>query len=286
MSSTHKLTFWILTLFSRWLRSLSHSGRKHVGDILARFAYHLIAKRKDEALVNIAHAFPEMSITQQDQILRNCYRYFSRNSVQFLAFPNSFRRCNVEVRGQVILDNALAGKKGLVFVTGHCGAWEILAAWLGYNNYHFVGVAARQKNLGANKFFQDLRETSGIKHIFRKSPIESMYQVLEDNGILCLAADQDAGRKGIFVDFFGKPASTPKGPALFHLKTEAPMVFGSVFRTGNSRYIFEIQEITSPEKTPESITQSYTSILEKKIRKYPEQYFWFHRRWKTQKPTA
>lgn len=284
MVLSYKLTYVLLTLFSRWLISLSHSGRKHVADILARIAYHWIGKRKDEALANIILAFPELSRLHQKQILRSSYRYFSRNSVQFLALPNSYRRCEIEVRGKQLLDDALSKGNGLLFITGHCGAWEIMSAWCGYNNYPFFAVAARQKNLGANQFFQDLRERTGIKHIYRKSPIETMYTVLEQNGILCLAADQDAGRKGIFVKFFGKTASTPRGPALFHLKTKAPMVFGSVFRSGNNKYIFDIENINPPEKTPEAITQEFTTFLEKKIKEFPEQYFWFHRRWKTQTP--
>ena len=147
--------------------------------------------------------------------------------------------------------------------------------------YKRQGVAHRQKNAGANRFFQEQRELPGTKHIFRREPLEKMYDVLTQNGILGLVSDQDAKQRGVFVNFFGVPASTPKGAALFHLKSQAPIMLGACVQTGFQRYRIELVPVIASNQNVKDITQAYTTLLEKFIRQSPEQYFWFHRRWKT-----
>jgi len=108
-----------------------------------------------------------------------------------------------------------------------------------------------------------------------------MYDILADNGILALVSDQDAKRKGVFVDFFGTQASTPKGAALFHQKSGSPLVFGVCIQIALHKYRVEFVPVIPKSKSLQDIIQAYTTIIEKMVRRYPEQYFWFHRRWKT-----
>ena len=121
--------------------------------------------------------------------------------------------------------------------------------------------------------------------IYRKSAIKHMYRILEENKILILASDQDAKHRGVFVDFFGQKASTPKGVARFHQQSGADMLFITCQVEPSGINSMHVQKIEPKETTVESITQTFTLMLEEKIRTYPEQYFWFHRRWKT-KPLA
>ena len=111
--------------------------------------------------------------------------------------------------------------------------------------------------------------------------MDSLYDVLNANEILGLVSDQDAKRKGVFVDFFNKPASTHKGAALFHLNTNASLIFGICVQKNIGQYQVEFIPINPDKKSVEDITQLYTTIIEQSIKKYPEQYFWFHNRWKT-----
>lgn len=111
--------------------------------------------------------------------------------------------------------------------------------------------------------------------------MDSLYEVLDANEILGLVSDQDAKRKGVFVDFFNKPASTHKGAALFHLNTNASLIFGICVQKNIRQYQVEFIPINPDKKSVEDITQLYTSVIEQSIKKYPEQYFWFHNRWKT-----
>ena len=103
-----------------------------------------------------------------------------------------------------------------------------------------------------------------------------MYNVLSSNGILGLVSDQDAKKNGIFVDFFNKPASTPKGAALFNMNTNAPIII-SICNNYYDKYIITFYPLKD-YKTVKSITQGYTSILQNNIEKFPEQYFWFHKK--------
>ena len=99
--------------------------------------------------------------------------------------------------------------------------------------------------------------------------------------ILVLISDQDARNRGIFVDFLGHQASTPRGAAIFHKRTGAPLIVGTCIQTDLNKYQIEFVS-SKPDKIDEyEITQTYTNIFSAYIRKYPEQYFWFHRRWKT-----
>jgi len=226
-------------------------------------------------------AFPNQSEGWIENTLKNSYQFFAYNFIQFLAFPGVWETAQYDIHGKDVLDEALKQKKGVVFISAHFGVWEMLGVWLGLNNYKLVGVAHRQRNQGANKFFQEQRELSGVKHIFRKEPLEKMYAILNENKLLGLVSDQDAKKKGVFIDFFGMQASTPKGAALFHKNTNAPMIFSVCVRTGFQKYQLEFLPIIAGDDTTEKITQAYTVILEKLIHAYPEQYFWFHRRWKT-----
>jgi KDO2-lipid IV(A) lauroyltransferase len=250
---------------------------QHIASIL----YHYIPKRKKVAIKNLKTAFPEYSDIWIQNTLKKCYKFLSYNFIQFLAFPKSTDSIKIQINGQTALDDALEKGKGAILISAHFGAWEILGHWLGVNNYPLRGVAQRQKNKGANKFFEEKRQLSGIKHIYRKVGIDVLYNILKENKILGLVSDQDAKNKGIFVNFFNTPASTHKGAAIFHLNTSAPMIFGLCIQTGFQEYKIELIPIIPVNNTIEDITKQYTLTLEKIIRKYPEQNFWFHNRWKT-----
>lgn len=207
--------------------------------------------------------------------------------MQFLSLPKSYRYANIDVEGQELLDGALEKGHGIILATGHFGKWEIMSAWLGYSGYPCVAVAQRQKNRGADIFFREFRANTGMGMIYRKSSLKNMYRILKENKILILGSDQDAKQRGVFVNFFNKPASTPKGVARFHLQTGSDIFFISCYVEQNGKHKLQIQPVVPEgESTVKSITQAFTTLLEEKVREFPEQYFWFHRRWKTMPHTA
>ena len=283
MNLYHIITYYILIAISSVLRILSIKKHYIISHNIASILYNYIPKRKITALENLQIAFPNKSKEWRENTLRSCYQFFVYNFIQFMSFPIESNSINIEVAGKQFLENAMQKKKGVILISAHFGAWEILGYWFGVNNYPLNGVAQKQKNKGANKFFEITRQLSGVKQIYRKTSMDSFYDVLKNEKILGLVSDQDAKNKGVFVDFFDYPASTHKGASLFHLNTNAPMIFGICVQKGFVDYRVEFMPVQSDKKSIESITQLYTSIIEKTVKKYPEQYFWFHKRWKTKK---
>jgi len=281
LNFTHKITYHFLGFISNLVTKLSLRTQIIISQNIASVLYHYIPKRKNVAIKNIQTAFPKCSDIWVANTLKKCYKFFAYNFIQFLALPKSTDSIKIQINGQTALDNAIEQGKGVILISSHFGPWEILGHWLGVNNYQLRGVAHKQKNKGANRFFEEKRQLSGIKHIYRKVGMDVFYNILEEKKILGLVSDQDAKNKGIFINFFNKPASTHKGAAIFHLNTNAPMIYGICIQTGFQEYKIELIPITSVKNTIEDIIQEYTLTLERIIQKYPEQYFWFHNRWKT-----
>ena len=281
MKVSNQLTYRFLMGLRRSVSMMSIFSQYRLSQRIASLGFHHIPKRKDLARRNLTMAFPDRSVEWVENTLKNTYQFFIYNFIQFLAFPAAWENVEYSVHGKDVLDKALEQNKGVIFISAHFGAWEMLGAWLGLNNYKLTGIAHHQQNRGADKFFKEQRELSGVKQIFRKESIENMYNILNENKLLGLVSDQDAKKKGVFVDFFRIPASTPKGAAIFHKNTSAPMIFSVCIKTGFQKYQIEFLPIISADTTTEKITQAYTRILEKYVQNYPEQYFWFHQRWKT-----
>lgn len=282
MKPKDHVTYTILSVFSILTGRSRSRTRYRAAFYIFRFIHDYFPLRKSLALKNIRSAYPDKSPRWHANLLKKAYQFFSRAFLEFFALPYSYDPDRFTVTGQDILDEALSENRGVILVTGHFGPWEMLAAWIGYNGYSFSGIAQRQRNRGANRFFSQKRGESGIRHIFRKSGIDGMYRVLTEGHILGVVMDQDARKKGVMVDFFNLPSSSPRGAALFHKNTSAPIVFVSISETLNYSYFIEFSRVmTDPGDDITEITQKFTSCLEHAIRKNPEQYFWFHNRWKS-----
>ena len=282
MKLSHSISYYSLIVLKKFLSTLSARTRYKISNQLASLLYNYINIRKYQAKTNLKKAFPYWSDRKIRFTLKKMYQFFSFNFIQFISVPKSWEKLEIEVIGRDILDSNLEKGRGVIFITGHFGAWEILGKWLGEYTELFAGIALRQKNKGANQFFQEQRELPGTKQFYkRENSIEIAYEILSSNGVLGLVSDQDARGKGVFVNFFGSSASTPKGAALFHLNTAAPIMIGACTQKGFQKYEIRFFQVDTSIQNVERITQSYTSLLEECIRKNPEQYFWFHKRWKT-----
>ena len=282
MKLKYRITYNLLKLLSNLVQSLEPSTQFNYANKLGFVCYHFLIIRQKEARRNISIAFPKLSENKRENILKDTYRFFIYSSMQFLSLPKSITHANISVNGEQYLHEALSKNKGVLLVSGHFGLWELLLGWFGINKYSLLLIGQKQKNVGADRFINELRKSNGIKILPRKSSLELMYSALENNDILTLASDQDAKKNGVFINFFGVKASTPKGAALFHLKSKSPIIFVTCHMKNINKYIINIRPVKIPNKSDiESITIAYTSLLENIIKKYPDQYFWFHRRWKT-----
>ena len=182
----------------------------------------------------------------------------------------------------------MAGHQPMLLVTGHYGNFEIIGYLLGEFGFDIYSIARPFDNKFLNKYLYDVRQRKGQRIIDKKGAAEQMEQIVRQGSTLCFVADQNAGEKGIFVDFFGRKASTYKSIGLLAIQYNLPIGIGVSRRVGN-RFFFEIEvaRLIMPEEWKDKedplhwITQEYTRAFEELIRKDPTQYWWLHNRWKT-----
>ena len=281
MNYKEKFTYKFLKFISRHLNKVDNKRRILYTNVIAWFVYNFIPVRKRVALENIQTAFSQHDIKWAKKILKESYRITIKNFIEFLSLPTIAKTSNFKVKNLDVLNDALSKDRGVIIVTGHYGLWEKWGAWLGVNGYGLSGIIQRQSNKGSDLFFREIRESYGMRQIYKRSSLSEVYSLLKNNKILILASDQDAKHNGVIVDFFGKKTSVPKGAAIFHLKTKAALIFsvGTLESNGDMKITFEAVD-TEGKQSIQSITQSYTRMLELKISKNPDHYFWFHKKWK------
>jgi Kdo2-lipid IVA lauroyltransferase/acyltransferase len=205
-------------------------------------------------------------------------RYHLHNYKQHIVLREPKRMVELLLSGRPVL-----------FVTGHFGNWEMAGYVLGLLGFRAHAIARPLDNPYLDDFLRSFRERTGQRLLAKHGDFDQMEKILSSGGLLGTLADQDAGPRGLFVDFFGRPASTHKAVALMALEHQVPMIVVGTPRLDGKYHIWPI-DIIYPEdyeKSPDAvraITQRFTTGLEHVIRETPEQYFWVHRRWKHAPP--
>jgi Kdo2-lipid IVA lauroyltransferase/acyltransferase len=179
--------------------------------------------------------------------------------------------------------------RGAILVTGHYGSFEIMGHLLAALGFDMVAVMRPIDNHYLNQFVVASRKTHGLTLLDKKGAAASAEEHLRGGSLVGFIGDQDAGRKGIFVDFFGRPASTYKSIGLLAMAMKVPIIVGYARRKeGKARYEVGVQRVLYPaewenqEDSLRWITQGYTRAIEEIVRNEPRQYLWIHRRWKSQ----
>ena len=230
---------------------------------------------------------------ERAEIVRRVYRHFCMMLMEILHIPRKLHPTTWRDRITLVGHEAVLGRLldggPLIMLTGHFGNWEMAGYLFGVFGFPPNSVARALDNPYLDAYLRTFRERTGQKIIAKKGGYDDMLAVLRAGGVLSFLADQDAGERGMFVDFFGRPASTHKAIALMALEHQAPVVVGYARRVGPGfRYevgctaIFEPHEFTGTPDDARILTQRYTAALEAIIRRDPEQYLWLHRRWKHQ----
>jgi Kdo2-lipid IVA lauroyltransferase/acyltransferase len=257
---------------------------------------YLVDKRhRTVGLANLACAFGERySENERDQIVRQVYRHFCMMLMEILHTPRKVHLATwrdwVELVEYVpIMDQLITGGRPMIFLTGHYGNWELAGYVFGLFGFPMVAVARTLDNPYLDRYLRSFRELTGQMLIPKSGGFDQMVEVLTNNRVLCFLADQDAGQRGLYVDFFGRPASTHKAIALLALAHRAPVVVGVARRMGPGfRYEIRCADVIDPSELSGTaddvrlLTQRFTTALEHLIRQDPTQYLWLHRRWKHQ----
>ena len=263
-----------------------------IADKLGSFAFHVIRIRRRVAEENLRVAFPKKSDQEIRNIVHRLYKNLARSGLE-LIYQGRESKAHMLERCQVVgiehLESALAHGKGVLLLSGHFGNWELLFATLAKRGYPVSAVAREQSNKQTNEVINGLREKGGLHVIPLGISIRGVIRDLRENKCIVLVADQDAGRDGVFVNFLGRPSSTPIGPAELTLKFGAPIVFTYAVRGRGARHVMHVEPFDLPrggthEETVRLVLQQYAERLESCIRRYPDHWFWVHKRWKTKPP--
>ncbi|HVO76574.1 MAG TPA: lysophospholipid acyltransferase family protein [Candidatus Bathyarchaeia archaeon] len=287
----HRLELYGVRLLAALPRILPFKASVKLGGVFGVFFFDVIRMRRRVTLENLDRAFGgALSAGEKVRIARRSYANFAKSIIEFaslgrLAKTDYLRLVRFE--GIDHLRAPLTAGHGVVAVTGHFGSWELLGAGVAAQDLPVDFLVGEQTNKLVNDLMNNLRRAAGIGIIERGVAARGVFESLKNRRIVALLADQDARKAGIFVDFFGIPASTFQGPAQFAVRTGSPIVCCCIVRRGDETHdaiLFPpLYPVPGADRDAEvsRLTQEHTKILEDCVRRYPEDYFWAHRRWKT-----
>jgi Kdo2-lipid IVA lauroyltransferase/acyltransferase len=261
------------------------------GAALGRLGYPLGIKR-DIVHANLRIAFPDAADEWIERTARASYEHLGRETVMMLRLATMSRGALIERTRTINEDEARAAVergRGVVVIAGHLGNWEIGAAMMAARGYAIDVIAKRAANPLFYAKVLSARERLGVGVIDFQRATRQALQALRAGRSVAFAADQHAGRSGLWVPFFGRPASTYRGPALMALRTGAAMFLSVPLRMPDGSYEITLEPVpVEPTGDMDAdvlrLTETFTRRLEAAVRANPEQYVWQHRRWRTPPP--
>ena len=288
-----RAVYRIVATFGWFCRQLPHAWAMQLGSGIGKLLYYLLKKRRRIALDNLAIAFGEdLAVSRRQEICKASFINLGKTCIEFLRFPKLSVETiwqEVTVEGSANLHAALGKGKGAIVFLSHFGNWELLSLVYGaLIPNRAKAIAFPLKNVQLNAYVWQYREHLSLKLIPRKRAVRETLRALKNNDAVGFFADQNAGREGVFVNFFGKPASAVRGPVVLALKTGAPLLFSLNIRQPDDRHhvhilpSIQLESSDNFERDVEIYTTHLMKQLETYIYKYPEQWLWLHNRWKTQ----
>jgi KDO2-lipid IV(A) lauroyltransferase len=266
-----------------------------LGGRLVGLVYHFSGRLRRVGQRNLALAFPERPEEERQRLLRDSFTSLGR----LFGIFSHFSRRNHEAMKRLILPEGLPRLKaaqeegrGMILFTGHVGAWELSSFALSLFGHPLSFLVRRIDNPKIEELVESARMSLGNRTIDKRSAAREMLQLLQNRGTLGILVDLNTlDREAIFVDFFGVPASTTFIVAKLALRTGVPLL--PVFAPWDERekkFVLRIDEPIKFEPTGDEtedvrqLTQAYTRVVENYVRRYPDQWLWIHRRWKTRPP--
>jgi KDO2-lipid IV(A) lauroyltransferase len=247
--------------------------------------------RRNIAIENLTYSFPEKSKTEIRTIAKESFKSISITFFEFFAF-NTFTTDKLKKiidfdEGLKLINKVKNEKRGMLFVSGHFGNWELIAYSVGiFTQFPITIIVKPQANKTISDELNKIRTSHGNRIISMYHAARTIINEIRNGGTIALLADQAATENfDVFVDFFGRPASTFKVVAELCLRYKIPLIMGFAIRQLNGKYKAEITKIDYSDldfsqKNILELTKRHTKHLENIIRLYPEQWAWMHKRWK------
>ncbi len=257
-------------------------------------AYRFAVKQRRIALESLSIAFgQEKSKQELERVAKDCFTFMAKSAVElmFLTDKPLILKRRVVIEDRENLERALAGGCGVILVSAHFGNFPLLLGRLAVEGYRVAGIMKPMHDSRVEKIFLEKRNKFGVKTIYshpRQACVNNTIQALRNNESVFIPIDQNFGTGGVFVDFFGKKAATAVGPVILAQRTRAALLPCFIIRQPDDTHkiIFEpalsLEEGTDAQDTVLKNIQKLTNIIEVYIRKYPAEWGWIHRRWKSQ----
>lgn len=289
----HRIEYAALRALVLGMRPLPEGAERGLFRGAAYLAHRVLGIRRELVEEHLRSAFPERSAEWVERTARASYASVAREMLAAVRLSERGPEAVIartRVEGLDAIREALAGGRGAVLFTGHLGNWEIAGASLAARGIPLDAVFQRQNNPLMDRLISASRERMGIRVIERSRAPKLALRALRDGRAVGFVADQDAKRAGLFVPFFGRPASTHRGPAVLAYRTNAPVLVVTCVREQEDYRVrvqrVEVDREGEMDDVVHEITRATTARLEAAIRENPEQYLWLHRRWKTRPEPA
>src|SRR2546425_13020401 len=279
------------------LAALPLGAALRAGELVALVAYALDRPHRRIGMRNLEIAFPEKRVRERRRILRASFLNLGRMATELARLPRlSAERLRDMVRfvDEEWWREAMSWERstGVLVLSGHFGNWELLVFAHGMRGHPVHMVHRTIANPLVDRWLNALRARAGTRTIRKRHAARAVLAALHERGFLVLPFDQNSTRGlGVFVDFFGCPASTNAGMARIALRTNAPLVPVFIVRQGRSARhrvhvlpTLQVERGDDPVEDVRRNTQRFTAVFEEMVRRYPDQWLWMHKRWKTRPP--
>ena len=262
------------------------------GEFLGILLFYLWRSRRKIAIENLrksvlSHA---LSISETpEKVIRNNFRNLGRSLIEIVKIYYGIGSGiidSVEFEGAENVYKAKSEGRGILFITGHCGNWELMVVATSAKLLHSSGVARQINNPYINKLVERVRQRYGNSVIYKKGALKAVMKVLKNNGSVGILMDQAVlSDEGYVIDFLGRGAWTTKMPALIARKTGAAVLPAFIHRTQKGHKIkiypaVELSDIADKEKAVIEDTKRFSGFIERYIKEHPSEWLWIHRRWK------
>lgn len=289
ISGVNPVAALFASLLVRLLAALSDEGRSRLGRFVGRLVFALGIRRR-VTLENLRHAFPEKAEGERRQIARGAYESMAMGVIESIS---SVRRTPEELDSLVVVDDWKTLKadidsgKGVLLATAHFGNWELLGEVMARRGLKLAVVVKPLKG-ALNSKLVEARQKAGVHLILARGALKAAVQAVNEGYLTAMLVDQVLPAKhGVFVPFFGRPACTTPALGVAAQRTGAPVYVVMAAREGHKLRMFVEGPIPMPSSGDQDAdvrahTATVTAIIEKYIRRYPDQWLWLHRRWKVQ----
>lgn len=283
---------WLLRGAVAVLGALPLGLMSRLGRGFGALAFALAPGERRKALASLERAFPEKSDAERLQLARASFRHLGQSIFELACIRQIDRRADRLIEwppgDRLALEKALARGRGVVFVTGHVGNWELLARRVALAGFPAQTIARETSDAGTTSLVERFRQSGRVRTIWRGQggAARQMLRALKAGEILGLVIDQDTDVQSVFVPFFGSLAATPRAPADLVFRTGAALMVGFCQRKTDGTYLLTMREMPversgDHEADVIRLTDALSREIEGAIRRAPEQWVWMHQRWRT-----